>query len=296
MNEVDTETDKGTGRVQDTDTFEKLKLEQIIQASQTSYKPTPYEDMSYEIVGEPPQEAIFVPMTVKVVGQLDITTDPMFANYGGLYEGETQERWHLPDDVAFHLEQSALQAKNAEPSVEFTESEFNDRLQKEREEGYQQGFEEASQKAEDHRQAQANQITELLRDIGIQIREELQRLEYGCVSVAVDIAERLLRRSVEINPDYLIPVVREAFNISSESQALRIRLSPQDYEFVEICEVKEQLGSQGSMWTFAPDESIKSGCVVETFSGEIDMQIDKAFDRVKDEVLKIKGLNAKDIR
>jgi flagellar assembly protein FliH len=272
-------------RLSQRDLFEEMQFDRI---TQNSYNPTPYEDSSYEIVGEPPKKAEFLPMPLEVISNFDVATDPMFADYGGLYEGKTGQRWHLPEHLAYAIEQAEEEERNREPTVEITATELAERLHRMREEGYQEGFQEASQKAVEERHNHARQITELLRDVGFQVREELARLEISCLGLALDIANRLLRSSVEFDPEYLIPIIQEAFRLAASSQIFTVRVSPQDLEFIRVCGVRDFLGKEDESWDFIGDETIRSGCVIETSAGQIDMQLDSAFDRIKEELIRIK--------
>jgi flagellar biosynthesis/type III secretory pathway protein FliH len=47
--------------------------------------------------------------------------------------------------------------------------------------------------------------------------------------------------------------------------------------------MKEYDGS----WSFVQDETIRAGCVVETSSGEVDFRLDQAWERIKDNVVKV---------
>ena len=46
-------------------------------------------------------------------------------------------------------------------------------------------------------------------------------------------------------------------------------------------------GTEG--WTFEPDESIHIGCVVVTAAGEVDFNLDKAWERIRKQALSPAG-------
>ena len=71
------------------------------QQTQDTFQETPYEDQSWEIVGEVEEDQEFVPMEVPILSKGAFATDPMLANFGSedLHEEEDEnvKRWHLPE-------------------------------------------------------------------------------------------------------------------------------------------------------------------------------------------------------
>jgi flagellar biosynthesis/type III secretory pathway protein FliH len=57
-------------------------------------------------------------------------------------------------------------------------------------------------------------------------------------------------------------------------------------EFIEVVGVKKNLRGFDGTWNFESDPTIKSGCVVESSAGEIDFQLDKAWERIQTAVVR----------
>ena len=112
-------------------------------------------------------------------------------------------------------------------------------------------------------------------------------MERQAVELALQVARKIIEQAVEINPEYIIPIIREAITSSGSAIIRKVRISPQDMEFVEYAGLRKQLKEFDGSWDFEADESIRSGCIVETSASQIDYQLDKAWERVRDQVVKV---------
>src|SRR5690606_16120529 len=118
---------------------------------------------------------------------------------------------------------------------------------------------------------------EVLKDLARQIEERITQTEKDAVALALEISKKIIDTTVEVNPEYLVHIVREALGQAGAAAIRKIRVSPQDYEFIEVVGLRRQFESEGS-WDFEADETIRSGCIVETSGGEIDFQLDRAWE------------------
>ena len=112
-------------------------------------------------------------------------------------------------------------------------------------------------------------------------------IERHAVELAVDMARNIIEGAVEINPEYIIPIIREAIQMAGGATIERVRVSPEDMEFIEVIGVAKRLKEHDGSWNFEADPEIKSGCVVDTSAGQVDYQLDQAWARARDEVLKL---------
>jgi flagellar biosynthesis/type III secretory pathway protein FliH len=120
------------------------------------------------------------------------------------------------------------------------------------------------------------------------MNQELQALEASAVKLAVEIGEKIVGHAVEINPEYITNIVRQALGKAGGAAIKTVRVSPQDLEFIQVVGVAKQLKEFDGTWAFEADDTIRAGCVVSTSAGEVDFQIDKAWERMRDAVLKSK--------
>lgn len=257
-------------------------------SSQFSYKETQYSDDTWEIVGEEHHSDEFMPMAMEIVPRESKLVDPMFADYGGLSKVRTGKRWHLPEGVG--PQDVGVQRRAGAEEIEELKKMFEQRLehatQEALEEGRQLGLQEAEELAKKKISEVEARVSQTLKDMAAQLREHLQRTEKSAVELAVNISRKIIDGAVDINPEYIIPIVRETLNLAGGATVKKVRVSPQDMEFIQVVGVAKQLKEYDGSWQFESDSTIKAGCVVETSAGEIDYQLDVAWERVREKVIK----------
>ncbi len=259
--------------------------------SQASYKGTPYADAEWEIVGEVHFNDDFVPMEVEVLKekQLKVVVDPMFADFGGLGNSKAAKRWHLPEHLAA---ESAIASRNKEQEGEqkkttLTDDEIAQIRQQAFSEGHQAGLDEASRQYSEKISAIDGSLKQVFSDLNKQLNENLRRTEVQAVDLSLNIAKKIIDGAVEINPEYIVRIIKEALGLAGGAAVHKIRVSPQDMEFIDVVGLTKHLKEHDGSWQFEADTSIRAGCVVETSAGQIDYQIDAAWDRLKESVIKV---------
>jgi flagellar biosynthesis/type III secretory pathway protein FliH len=128
----------------------------------------------------------------------------------------------------------------------------------------------------------------LIDDLGTQIRENIEGVERRAVEFALQIAKKLVGAIVEVNPEYVLGIIQEAVKRTGGATIKAIRVSPQDLEFLKMLSPERQCKEFNGSWSFQADETIHAGCVVETSSGEVEVDLDKAWERIKESVLKVR--------
>ena len=87
--------------------------------------------------------------------------------------------------------------------------------------------------------------------------------------LALDLAKAMLKTSLEVRPELVLPVVRESIDyLPSLQQPAVLHLHPEDALLV-----REQMGEElaGGGWRIAEDEQMeRGGCRVDTPSNSID--------------------------
>ena len=128
----------------------------------------------------------------------------------------------------------------------------------------------------------------IIDDMGGQIRQEVEAVERRAVEFAVQVARKLVGTIVEINPEYILQVIQEAIKLTGGATIKAIRVSPHDLEFIKMLSPSRQFKEFDGSWSFQPDDTIRAGCVVETSSGEVEFDLDKTWDRIKESVIKVR--------
>lgn len=257
--------------------------------NQLGFKETPYSDATWEVVGEPPKEQVFVPLELNVIRTHKVLADPMFADYGGQVTSDAPKRWHLPAELA-QQQASALAQKSQQaevpPGINMQEEELEEIKRLAFEEGKNAALLEAKAAQEKMIQTLSARLETLLQDMSKQLAERMESIEKSAVQLSLDISHKLIGHAVEINPEYIVQVIKEALKAAGGSTVHVVRVSPEDMEFIEIVGVADKIKDVDGTWKFEKDDTIKSGCVIDTSSGEVDFQVNKAWERIRDGVLK----------
>ena len=254
--------------------------------TQENFVCSPYTEESWEVIGEAPREQEFSAFEVPVISSAQFQRDPIFRDFGGSGESKSTLRWHLPDDQAMAMEKGDEEPE--EVGVKFSDEE----VAQIRQEAFQAGKTEALAEAEQLRSHEMAGIAEkfegILKDLQAQFNEQAVLLEQAALTLCLDISDKIIGHAVEINPEYIIKILRDALKQSGGATIKRVRVSPQDMEFIEVVGVQDKISEFVGGWKFEGDPSIRSGCVVESSAGEIDYQLDKAWNRIKDAIMKVK--------
>lgn len=263
--------------------FEK---EEIPKLSQTSYRETPYEPAQWELIGTLDENPTFEPLSVEVVSEFAVTTDPMFQDFGGIPTEKLAKRWHNANSANWEGEKKEAEEVPVIPTVTLTVEEFEAKLLEVRNAAIQEMEEKFKEEHSAYQAEIGTQIETVFQDLQNQLNLEYQECEKKSVQLAVDISNKIIAHGVEVNPEYIIPIIREALDLAGAATIHKVKVSPQDMEFLDVVGFAEKLKKSDSKWFFEADPTIKAGCIVDTSAGQIDYDLDKAWERVKDNVVK----------
>jgi flagellar assembly protein FliH len=126
----------------------------------------------------------------------------------------------------------------------------------------------------------------LWEDMQSQLDQLVKLHETKAVELALAVAKRLVGDVVDERRDYIQGVVSQAVQLANGSKILSVRVGPNDFEFLKLSQYAEQTRIiLGEGVKFISDESIRAGCVLVTSAGEIDFNLDAAWERIKSRVL-----------
>lgn len=132
------------------------------------------------------------------------------------------------------------------------------------------------------------QLKSVLSDLSTQEQAGLRDLEQEALNLSLDIAKKIIGHAVEINPEYIVKIIQEALQLSGGARLKKVRVSPQDLEFIEVLKVAQTIKEFDGSWVFEADESIKAGCILESSAGTINFELDKSWERIKDKILSLR--------
>lgn len=167
-----------------------------------------------------------------------------------------------------------------------------------RRDGYRDGLKSAEAEIEkrvEQRTAErlAEQLATVLpavRQLGEQLQLErdrcVARWEGEAVRLAVAIAEKLLKRSLAVDPGAADRLIAETLRMAASSPELSVKLSPVDYERLggSVTTLAEAIGRLGKTEVVA-DPAIDPGdSLVETRHGRVDGRLATMLQRIGDEL------------
>lgn len=114
----------------------------------------------------------------------------------------------------------------------------------------------------------------------------LANWQKAAVRVAGGIAQKIVRRQLDRQPEITVDLIREALELAAGSQRLRILLNPADHaRWAKRAEALLQQFSGAAKATIAADRQITpGGCRIETEHGVIDQQVEWQLARITEEL------------
>lgn len=247
--------------------------------SQHDYEPTPYAATSWEIVGERCQVRDFVSMDLEVLKDDRTTPDPMFLNFGGPHSGiDHGTSWRTPgSDVREEV------VEEATPEIDWSliETQLEEKFAEGKEQGYAEGYAAAEVKIIEKYEILSAQMKQVTDGISAAVQEHIGAVEKRAMQLSIEIARKILQTTVETEPDYILAVLRQAMGNLGAAKPLRIKVSHQDYEFLDVVGLPPDLAEGELGVEYVADPSIVSGCVVETDFGELNLELDVLWNEVK---------------
>lgn len=193
------------------------------------------------------------------------------------------QRWEL---AAFdEAEQAAANAEATappedEPAIALPTAEEIERIHGEAQaSGYAAGLEEGRAEA----RAEAARIAALHDHLRSQLQEMDQVISEQLLAVAIEIAGQVLRKSLRVKPELLLPVVREAITtLPLHHGHPTLFLNPDDASLIRQ-HMGDQLNHNG--WRIFEDVTIdRGGCRIESGASEVDATLQTRWRRVLDAI------------
>ena len=162
--------------------------------------------------------------------------------------------------------------------------------------GYKKGFEKGKKEAEEKYkklenvlkkdfQEKIQSINTFLKNLEKESKELILNMDKEVLNLALNIAQKLILKEIERDPEILLRLIREALNYIAEGTELNIKVNPEEYKFLKENLLKHIPPSQKIK--LIPDESIsKGGIFIETSLGVIDATFEKRWKKLLETLLK----------
>ena len=150
--------------------------------------------------------------------------------------------------------------------------------------GYNEGYNKAKTELEDKIKEHLSKLIESvhkIEEVYKDYQSKAENIEKELVGVAVDIAEEVIAKELsKHSKEIALSLTKELLNDIKEATQVEIKLNPLDYDYV-----KENLNLEKVKVT--PDNAINlGGVVILSDAGNIEAEIHKRFEAIKNHILK----------
>lgn len=183
------------------------------------------------------------------------------------------QRWELD---SLEGPGSRMQGGKSGDSVSLPTAEQIEQIhQQAQRDGFAIGYQEGRAQAE----AESQRLNLLLQNLEDGLRQIDHLLAQDTLALSIEIARQMLRQSLRVRPEMVVPVVREAINtLPHVSQHPHLILHPEDALLVRKY-LEADLAH--SAWRIIEDIRIeRGGCRVETHNSEIDATVATRWKRI----------------
>lgn len=127
-------------------------------------------------------------------------------------------------------------------------------------------------------QEAAQRLQSVLQTLDASLIDMQQHMAQQVLELACGIARQVVRQELSVNPNALLPVVREAVGmLVSEGRPAVVRLHPSDMDAMAQ-PLRDEIQAPGVQWM--PDAAVPAGgCLVESAGTVVDGSIDKRWQR-----------------
>lgn len=154
-------------------------------------------------------------------------------------------------------------------------------------EAYEEGLIAANQDMEDKWKRDINEAATILAEAYRTREQIIQDAEPYIVDLTCAIAEKLIGKQLELEPQLIIEMIQRSLSRRREQGEITLCVAPKQLNFVQAAreELMAAIDSQAEL-IIIPDTSVKDeGCVIRSKFGSIDARIDTQLSEIKRELL-----------
>ena len=135
------------------------------------------------------------------------------------------------------------------------------------------------------------QTTELLMKARLEQEQFLKNGNRDLMDLAFKIAEKIIGKQLEIDPDTIISIVKQAMQTVRQTKQLTIRVHPDDAKRLKANEeeLQEALGRQRILDVVEDKKVQPGGCIIESEIGTVEAQLTTQLERLKKILLQPKA-------
>ena len=156
-----------------------------------------------------------------------------------------------------------------------------------RKKGHEQGLEEARKDFAKNSSSALKVLKDALQEYDQMKTKLLWQAEQGAVELVVKICEKVIKRSVEKNPDMTVDNLKGALDMVTQRCNLIVKVNPADMDHLkEMVDNDEAVFGKYENINIEADKEVSTGgCRVLTENGEIDAQLDTQLNKIAEELV-----------
>jgi flagellar assembly protein FliH len=157
--------------------------------------------------------------------------------------------------------------------------EFQSRIERERAQAFESGREAGGNAARQELQAPLERVARSLIELSTCRARYRKETEREVVQLALEIARRILRRELSVDPEAILGLVRAGLESVSLREVLEVRTHPAHAETVRLC--LNKLGAPAGMAVIADPHLEPGALLVETRRGGFDASADTQLEEIQ---------------
>lgn len=166
---------------------------------------------------------------------------------------------------------------------------YNQAQEEAKENGYQQGFKEGQKSGEEtikeELEVHIDSLHNILTNVEAEVEQELNRIPLKVTGLSIDIAEKIVQSSLELDPELILPIVKDCLNqVGIRHNRVEIRVCPKMIDLVS--DITGDYKGKFELELIG-DTSLEPGdCLVETEFGGKDATLDNKLKQLRKELVK----------
>jgi flagellar biosynthesis/type III secretory pathway protein FliH len=247
--------------------------------SQKDYMPTPYQQTQWEGSDSYDRNPQFLGISLDVIAHETFRTDPMFEVFQDTLGSSTFKQYELEEII----NDVSVPAISEEELTNIKTVSFQEGIAA----GKEEALSEYRVELESSNEIFQEKIQLLRETIYKELEDRFNKIEQNALNLSLAVSKKILETTTDVRPDYIYEVIRKALNSSGGAKAVHIKLSPEDYEFISIEGIPNDIRDRPLDITYEPEESLTRGCILESEFGELNLEIDEMWNEVKDSLFTV---------
>ncbi|MFD2044101.1 flagellar assembly protein FliH [Ornithinibacillus salinisoli] len=173
--------------------------------------------------------------------------------------------------------------KQIENEKQNWENEKQKHMELAKQKGYEVGFSQGKEEGLEEFKSLIAQANEIIQSATSDYHATIEKSEDAIVEIAVDVAEKILKKQLHDNPETFLPIVTDAIKSLKDKSLISIYLHPKNYEHVlhQKNELKRIIDSKADLTIQVDDTASEESCVIEHPFGKIDASIDTQLNQIR---------------